>query len=236
MFTTSDGGGAFRLQTSTNGVDLTNASTLNIFCVDYLNGTYVPGNVYDATFTSLTSSSVVNGYLPNTRYGRTQSSWNSGTDPLLAINFLNTSIGVIANPTVLDRYRMAALLVMQYQPGNLALNTSINRAIWQMTAVVPPQGESYPWGAPPTDAMTSMLVSMASTQLNIMNNVMSVADRDSFFSRFSIVTQTNPLYLAGQIPSQEFLAITPEPGFLLALGIGVAMLLFVGSRRRAEQL
>jgi hypothetical protein len=94
------------------------AAAIDMFCVDYLNGSYI-GQTAQVHQTSLATGAD----LSNTRIGGTSS---------LVIN--GTSYGA------LDRYRMAAMLSSQFAANPTSVWGNIHRAIWNITAGPEPNG------------------------------------------------------------------------------------------------
>jgi hypothetical protein len=216
--------------------NLVGATSLYLFCVDFQNNVYLPGGPYQANLTS-----IVNGSdLSNTRYGRASSQWNNGDDPNLPVIFRNTTFQIDAThsytpATALGRYQMAAWLVNEYSvlPDD---RDAIQEAIWHVTDVVP--SANAPYDLPPYSggAQGMEVQSLLGQAANYVANDPS----GSFFSQFTIVTNVAPVYLEGQNPAQEFLAMipgspTPEPSTLIAFVAAIfAVMGWVRWRRTAK--
>ncbi|HWD99079.1 MAG TPA: hypothetical protein VG345_08585 [Bryobacteraceae bacterium] len=200
-----------------------------VYCVDSQNTVEIPSETYQADISTITAGSD----LSNTRYGRATSQWSSASDPSLPITFRANTFGLGAGdsltPTALERYQMAAWLVDQYAVLPSADRTAVQDAVWQVMDVVPPEGEMaagnyiappYPDGSTPAGAEVGTLISDAAQFVKYNSS-------SAFFSQFELITNTAPLYVEGQDPAQELIAITPAPeplSFAAVIGVILAAL------------
>ncbi len=210
--------------------NLEGGTSLFVYCVDSQNTVDIPSGVYDANISMITSGAD----LSNTRYGRSESSWDSAQEPALPINFRTTTFGFGSGdsltPTALERYQMEAWLMEQYATmTTVPERTAVQDAMWQVMDVIPPsqavaQGTyiapPYPAGNTPVGATVATLLSNAA-------NFVKYDGSNAFFSQFEIITNASPLFLEGQDPAQELIAMvpTPEPlSYAAATGILLAAL------------
>jgi hypothetical protein len=200
----------------------------------------IPSGVYDANISLITNGA----NLSNTRYGRSESSWDSVQAQSLPINFRTASFGFGSGdsltPSVIQRYQMEGWLMEQYSTMPATDRTAVQDAMWQVMDVIPPaeavaQGTyippPYPAGNTPTGATVATLLSNAA-------ELVKYDYSDAFFSRFMVITNASPLFLEGQDPAQELIAIvpTPEPvSYAAATGMLLAALVAVRLKTRAAQ-
>jgi hypothetical protein len=223
-------GGKFQATTQDLGSSAGTAGSGSFFvyCVDSQNTVEIPSETYLANVSTITAGSD----LSNTRYGRVTSQWSSAGDPSLPITFRTNTFnfgGDSLSPTALERYQMAAWLVDQYAVLPSADRTAIQDAVWQVMDVVPPAGEQaagnyiappYPDSSTPTGAEIGTLISDAAQFVKYNSS-------SAFFSQFELITNASPLYLEGQDPAQELIAmtVTPEPlSFAVVIGAILAVL------------
>jgi len=240
---TGDGcGGKFQAQMG--GVNasgkLEGGTSLFVYCIDSQNTVDIPSGVYDANISLITNGAD----LSNTRYGRSESSWDSVQAQSLPINFRTASFafgsGDSLTPSVIQRYQMEGWLMEQYSTMPATDRTAIQDAMWQVMDVIPPaeavaQGTyippPYPAGNTPTGSTIAGLISNAAEFVKYDYS-------DPFFSRFMVITNASPLFLEGQDPAQELIAIvpTPEPvSYAAATGILLAALVAVRIKNRAAR-
>jgi hypothetical protein len=220
--------------------NLEGGTSLFVYCIDSQNTVDIPSGVYDANISLITNGA----NLSNTRYGRSESSWDSVQAQSLPINFRTASFGFGSGdsltPSVIQRYQMEGWLMEQYSTMPATDRTAVQDAMWQVMDVIPPaeavaQGTyippPYPAGNTPAGATVAALLSNAA---EFVKNDYS----DAFFSRFMVITNASPLFLEGQDPAQELIAIvpTPEPlSYAAATGMLLAALVAVRLKTRAAQ-
>jgi hypothetical protein len=220
--------------------NLEGGTSLFVYCIDSQNTVDIPSGVYDANISLITNGA----NLSNTRYGRSESSWDSVQAQSLPINFRTGSFafgsGDSLTPSVIQRYQMEGWLMEQYSTMPATDRTAVQDAMWQVMDVIPPaeavaQGTyippPYPAGNTPAGATVAALLSNAA---EFVKNDYS----DAFFSRFMVITNASPLFLEGQDPAQELIAIvpTPEPvSYAAATGMLLAALVAVRLKTRAAQ-
>ena len=244
---TGDGcGGKFQAQmggvVNASG-NLEGGTSLFVYCIDSQNTVDIPSGVYDANISLITNGAD----LSNTRYGRSESSWDSVQAQSLPINFRTASFGFGSGdsltPSVIQRYQMEGWLMEQYSTvpvSDRAGITAIQDAMWQVMDVIPPaeavaQGTyippPYPAGNTPAGATIAALLSNAAEFVKYDYS-------DAFFSRFMVITNASPLFLEGQDPAQELIAIvpTPEPvSYAAAMGILLAALVALRLKTRSAR-
>jgi hypothetical protein len=172
------------------------APAIDIFCVDYLNHSYI-GQTATVAMTSL----VDGADLSRTRIG------GSGTLTLRGTDF-----------SALDRYRMAALLTDQFAltaattPPNLVSQEwgNIHRAIWNITAG---PGSGVP--AAGADAWLTWVTDW-------YNNNGATHDWNGYIVLSDVTMQPGTPMTGGM---QEFITTTPEPAALMLMGTGLLVLL-----------
>jgi hypothetical protein len=211
--TTYNGGGRFdaKLYDSQTGTVAT--QSLLVTCVDFLN-VFNYGDRWEVNLTALDGSQS----LANTRFGGALT--NNGS----AANFDNYQNQYDA----LDRYRMAAWLTSQLP--NFADNTlnrkGIQGAIWFLLD---------PLGNPnaPIDSQSGFLTNRA----HWLNQAITVglAQSADFFANYRVVTQVDVSWLGDGKTTryQEFITVvTPEPGTWAALGLALALVVWMARRRK----
>jgi hypothetical protein len=210
---TGDGcGGKFQAQmggvVNASG-NLEGGTSFYVYCIDSQNTVDIPSGVYDANISMITNGAD----LSNTRYGRSESSWDTVQEQPLPISFRTSEFafgsGDSLTPSVIQRYQMTAWLVEQYATSPSANRVAIQDAIWQVMDVVPPAqatyiGPPYPGQNTPTGQEVSTLLSDAA---QFVKHDYS----DAFFAQFEVITNASPLLLEGQDPAQELIAIIPTP-------------------------
>jgi len=209
--------------------NLEGGTSLYVYCIDSQNTVEIPSGVYDANISLITNGAD----LSNTRYGRSESSWDSVQEQALPVNFRTTSFAFGSAdslmPTVIQRYQMEAWLVEQYSMMSATDRVAIQDAMWQVMDVIPPAqgdyiGPPYPAANTPTGEKVAMLLSDAA---EFVKDDYS----NAFFSQFEIITNASPLLLEGQDPAQELIAIVPAPEPLsYAAGTGILVAALVAVR------
>jgi hypothetical protein len=214
---TGDGCGG-KFQAEMGGVvnasgNLEGGTSFYVYCIDSQNTVDIPSGVYDANISLITNGAD----LSNTRYGRSESSWDTVEEQSLPISFRTNAFafgtGDSLAPTVIQRYQMAAWLVGQYATMPSTDRVAIQDAIWQVMDVVPPsqalaQSAYIPPPYPGENTPTGQTVA------NLLSNAAEFVKDDysnAFFSQFMVITNASPLLLEGQDPAQELIAIVPTP-------------------------
>jgi hypothetical protein len=239
---TGDGCGG-KFQAEMGGVvnasgNLESGTSLFVYCIDSQNTVDIPSGVYDANISLITNGA----NLSNTRYGRSESSWDSVQAQSLPISFRTASFafgsGDSLTPSAIQRYQMEGWLMDQYSTMAATDRTAIQDAMWRVMDVIPPaeavaQGTyippPYPAGNTPAGATIAALLSNAAEFVKYDYS-------DAFFSRFMVITNASPLFLEGQDPAQELIAIvpTPEPAsYAAATGILLAALVALRLKTRS---
>jgi hypothetical protein len=214
---TGDGCGG-KFQAELGGVvnasgNLEGGTSLYVYCIDSQNTVDIPSGVYDANISLITNGAD----LSNTRYGRSESSWDTVQEQALPITFRTNEFafggGDLLAPSVIQRYQMAAWLVDQYATMASTDRVAIQDAIWQVMDVVPPsqavaQGTYF---APPYPAQNTPTGDTVATLLANAAQFVKYDGSNAFFSQFEVITNASPLLLEGQDPAQELIAIVPTP-------------------------
>lgn len=214
---TGDGCGG-KFQAELGGVvnasgNLEGGTSLYVYCIDSQNTVDIPSGVYDANISLITNGAD----LSNTRYGRSESSWDTVQEQALPITFRTNQFafgaGDLLAPTVIQRYQMAAWLVDQYATMASTDRVAVQDAIWQVMDVVPPsqavaQGTYF---APPYPAQNTPTGDTVATLLANAAQFVKYDGSNAFFSQFEVITNASPLLLEGQDPAQELIAIVPTP-------------------------
>jgi hypothetical protein len=227
---TGDGCGG-KFQAEMGGVvnasgNLEGGTSLYVYCIDSQNTVDIPSGVYDANISLITNGAD----LSNTRYGRSESSWDTVQEQALPISFRNNSFafgsGDSLTPTVIQRYQMEAWLVEQYSTMPTTDRVAIQDAMWQVMDVIPPS-QAVAEGtyiAPPYPAQNTPTGETVATLLSDAAQFVKYGYSNAFFSQFEVITNASPLLLEGQDPAQELIAFvaTPEP---LSYGAAVGVLL-----------
>ena len=210
---TGDGCGG-KFQAEMGGVvnasgNLEGGNSFFVYCIDSQNTVDIPSGVYDANISMITNGAD----LSNTRYGRSDSSWDTVQEQSLPINFRTSEFafgsGDSLSPTVIQRYQMAAWLVEQYSTRPSTDRVAIQDAIWQVMDVVPPAQATYI--GPPYPGQNTSTGEKVSTLLSNAAEFVKYDYSDAFFSQFEVITNASPLLLEGQDPAQELIAIVPTP-------------------------
>jgi hypothetical protein len=214
--------------------NLEGGTSFYVYCIDSQNTVDIPSGVYDANISLITNGAD----LLNTRYGRSESSWDSVQAQSLPINFRTASFafgsGDSLTPSVIQRYQMEGWLMEQYSTLPTSDRIAIQDAMWQVMDVIPPaeavaQGTYFP---PPYPGQNTSTGATVATLLSDAAQFVKYDYSDAFFSKFMIITNASPLFLEGQDPAQELIAIvpTPEPlsyaavtGALLAALVGLRL-------------
>ena len=189
---------------------------VSLNCVDYFHHVSV-GDVWTANVTNLGSASANLNLLANTRYGH-------AADPTAPYN-------LVAYGNVLQLYKQAAWLTLQYDAnpgGSLASankTRAIQSAIWTLFNNYDGTSANAPWyNGPGVDVNDS---AWWVTQSGLAQNQLS----NNQLQYFSVLSDnTNPW---ASDSKQEFLIhVTPEPGTVVLMLTGLAVLVIVMRRRR----
>ena len=186
---------------------------VSLNCVDYFHHVSV-GNVWTVNVTNLGAAAANNSLLSTTRYG-------------------SVAPGSSNLPNVLNLYKQAAWLTLQYDPNPASSpnkTRAIQSAIWALFNPLTVGAE--PWfngDGPSTYGMfdSQWWVAQAGLAQNALSN--------SELKYFSILTDNTYPQAAGS--AQEFVIhVTPEPGTVVLMLTGLAAVILVVRRRRSAGL